>query len=448
MNNKIKVSIKANISHLNSRERELLAVLKKVVLLVNPLYQEQKNKGSYPADLTVEEFESYVQANPNQKAALESPFTNIVRDGEALKAIPYSEVYKEHLEKIAAVLIHASELSDNEPFKYFLKMRASSFLTNDYHPTDIQWVHLLNTPLELTIGPLEEYDDTLLGIKRSFEAILGIAIPEENQRLKMYQELARDYDASLAREFGYNPSGGNTPMVIIDEVSAGGYSADRYIPTAFNLPNDIFIRQSVGSKQVFIRNVMSGRFSITKQIAERIAVRYIERMDPEKMLQFVIGHELSHGLGVSMKNGLKDLASTLEEAKADVLGVMFMYYIEKIGKLPAGTAEDIAISHCIDSIRQIYRDSEGAHGFGAVMQLNWLIAKNALALNNGEMVFNLELLSPALHELGQQLIRLGTGGDYNKAKEFVTKWGDKIPGISEVIKKIADVPTDLEPVFE
>ncbi|MFA5512614.1 MAG: Zn-dependent hydrolase, partial [Candidatus Kapaibacterium sp.] len=50
--------------------------------------------GFYPSDMTKEEFEEFVKANPNLEAAMKNDYTIITRDNGVLKAVPYSIYYK------------------------------------------------------------------------------------------------------------------------------------------------------------------------------------------------------------------------------------------------------------------------------------------------------------------------------------------------------------------
>src|SRR4051794_4112399 len=50
--------------------------------------------GFYPADMTKEQFQSWVAAHPGDKTAFEGLFTVIHRDGKSLVAIPYSRAFR------------------------------------------------------------------------------------------------------------------------------------------------------------------------------------------------------------------------------------------------------------------------------------------------------------------------------------------------------------------
>ena len=61
--------------------------------------------GFYPEDITEQEFEAWIEANPADREAFTSLFTVIRRDGDALVAVPYSEAYRAQLDTAAAELM-------------------------------------------------------------------------------------------------------------------------------------------------------------------------------------------------------------------------------------------------------------------------------------------------------------------------------------------------------
>jgi hypothetical protein len=64
-----------------------------------PFYgNREKPKGAnfYPEDMTKEEFETFIKDNPDLEKEFTSEFTVIRREEGKLKAIPYSEFYKEN----------------------------------------------------------------------------------------------------------------------------------------------------------------------------------------------------------------------------------------------------------------------------------------------------------------------------------------------------------------
>lgn len=132
----------------------------------------------YPQNLTLEEWQTWLETHPADKEKLESPYTVIRRasgDRNKLLAVPYSvywhtplQAAARHLQNAAVYLPHAS------PLRTFLGLQAAAFLTNQYRPADIAWVKTDGLPFEITIGAHEVYEDGLLGLKAAYTAFIGI----------------------------------------------------------------------------------------------------------------------------------------------------------------------------------------------------------------------------------------------------------------------------------
>src|SRR3989304_3998432 len=85
--------------------------------------------GFYPEDMSKEEFERHLAANPGEKGAFTSTTTVIRRDGVKLVAVPYSKEYRDLLKEAASELRAAASAPKNESLKKFLKLRADAFLS-------------------------------------------------------------------------------------------------------------------------------------------------------------------------------------------------------------------------------------------------------------------------------------------------------------------------------
>ena len=139
--------------------------------------------GFYPEDMTKEQFDAWVSANPGVRADFTSPLTVIGRDAKGLVARPYSEAYRALLERAAAELRAAAGKTTNESLKKYLTLRAEAFASNDYFVSDMAWMDL-DSPIEIVIGPYETYEDSLFGYKAAFE-------------LHWKRKLGREWDGTL-----------------------------------------------------------------------------------------------------------------------------------------------------------------------------------------------------------------------------------------------------------
>ena len=462
----VQVAIRADVSHLSQNDRYVLSLLIAATRHINPIYlkqtkqdlessngifDESRGNNYYPEGMTREDVEAYLGKHPEEKDAIMSPFTVIEKDGDRLVAIPYSKHYREHLMHVSILLEEAARGTDNDTFRTFLKNKARAFRTNQYRQSDIDWVRVAGAPLELTIGPYESYGDQLFGVKRDIEGMLGVVLPRETVEARVYQEQVTKFDAHLGQKYGYTASTTLTPMVVIDEVLAGGHPWYGYVPMAYNLPNDVDIQQEVGSKKVFIRNVMHAKMElITKRIAEHVLEpRSTALIEPSIFMSFVIGHESSHGLSFRFNgDDFLNLGSPLEEGKADVFGLIFLYFLAEKGIIRKNVAERAVIGHLTDGLRQIRFGVEEAHAVGMLIQYNWFLKHRAVQCSGTGLTFNPALFEQTLNGLGDMFYALSQTRAHDAAKQFVGTWGAVPKKVRTMISLLEKIPVDVDPVFE
>src|SRR5262249_37926536 len=125
----------------------------------------------YPESMTKEQFELWIKTLPAQERDKATSYFTVIRGGPdgKLKSIVYSEEYRQFLEPAAKLLEEAAALTTSATLKAFLNKRAAAFSSNDYYDSDVAWMDL-DSPIDVTIGPYETYEDGLLNYKASFEA--------------------------------------------------------------------------------------------------------------------------------------------------------------------------------------------------------------------------------------------------------------------------------------
>ena len=105
----------------------------------------------YPADMTKEEWDAF-----DDPAKL-SPYTLIRRDSTGkLKAVWYHDAYKESVDKIATILQSAAAITIKPSVRNYLLKRAEALKTDDYRESDMAWMDMKDSKMDLVIGPIEE----------------------------------------------------------------------------------------------------------------------------------------------------------------------------------------------------------------------------------------------------------------------------------------------------
>ena len=417
--------------------------------------------GFYPVDLTREEFEAWIAEHPEDAEAMTSLFTVVQREGDGLTTTPYSEYYKEWLEPAAEKLYAAASLTDNESLKKFLESRADAFGTDDYYESDKAWMDLDST-VEVTIGPYEVYEDKLFSYKAAFEAFVTVDVPSESAALARYKEMLPWLESNLPipDEHKNFDRGTESPIRVVDVLFVGGDSKSGIQTLAFNLPNDERVREEKGSKKVMLRNILQAKFDkILVPIAERVLVpEEAERVAFEAFFNESLHHELSHGLGpgIITKDGvetevrllLKEHYSTMEEAKADVMGIYNILALVEKGEMDAGILDSLVSTYVAGLFRSARFGVEEAHGQGVVSQFNYLLEKGALELNEEGLFRSVpETFPGALRDLLHDMTMLQALGDYDGTVAFLRQYGHPSETLLEAFGRLKDLPVDIRPQY-
>ena len=419
--------------------------------------------GFYPADLTKESFDAYLKEHADQAEALTSPYTVVQRQGDRLVAVPYSQAYKQWLEPAARLLEQAAAKTSNASLKKFLTLRAKAFRTDDYYESELAWMDLKDTPIEVAIGPYETYTDGLYGRKTAFEAFVTLRNPEESAKLDKYKSLLRDMEGNLPVEAKYKnfQRGFESPISVVDQVHGGGDNVPGVQTIAFNLPNDERVREAKGAKKVILQNVLGAKYDrILKPMADLVLVPE-QAKDVTKAYMFneTLFHELSHSLGpgsivvngrkTTVDKELKDIGSGFEEAKADVMGAWNVLYAMKRGALPQAEAPQIRATYVAGLFRAMRFGTNEAHGKGAAMQYRYLRDKGAIVWDPQAKRFRVDegKIDGAIGALVGEIVRRQGNGDYEGTKAFLDKWGVLDAEAQSVIDQMTHIPVDIRPIY-
>ena len=419
--------------------------------------------GSYPEDMTKEEFEEWIGLNRGDAAAFTSYYTVIERDNGGLRAVPYSQAYVDQLETAATALRDAAEHADNPSLERFLRLRAESFLTDDYFDSEIAWMRLEDNLIEPTIGPYEVYEDGLFGYKASFESFIGFKDPVASELLAGLAARLPALERALPipDEHKYLDRDFTSPISVIDLVYGAGETRPGVQTIAFNLPNDTRVRETEGSKKVMLRNVIRAKFETNlKPIAEQVLVpEQAGRIGFEPYFTRVLVHELAHGLGPDYVTGDPDLTvnkalqehySALEEAKADAVGTHSLGVLVDKGDYSRDFYEEVLIDHVADMFRCVRFGTTEAHGLGCLTQFNYLRRAGAITYDeaSGRFAADLETMPAAMSELAGQYLLLQATGDRDGAGAFLERYGKMSPEMAAAIERLDGVvPVDIRPSY-
>ncbi len=424
--------------------------------------EKPEGAGFYPVDMTKEDFDAAVQANPELADAFKSEFTIIEKQNGELVPVPYHQHYKQLVDKASALLKEAATLTDDETLKTFLNLRADALLTDDYFKSDMAWMDLAGD-LEIVIGPYEVYEDGIFNYKAAYEAFLCIVDHDESEKLAHVAQYLNDMEAYLPipKKYKNFERGSSSPIKVVQEVFSAGDTKAGIQTTAFNLPNDERVREAKGSKKVMLKNIARAKYDkcwipIANTI---IAPEALENVSFDAYFNHVLMHEVSHGLGpgnITLADGtetsvgkeLKELYSTIEECKADILGVYFVKFMIDKGVFTSDLEDSMFATYLGGMFRSIRFGIDEAHGGGVAIQFNYMIEQGAFFEDaNGKLNVDETKVIPAIKKLATRILTLQGEGDYDAAKALIDEYRKVTPLMQRLIDELKDVPVDIRPAY-
>jgi hypothetical protein len=422
----------------------------------------------YPAGATKPELEKWINGlAPKDKEQAQWFFTTIRGKEGKFKTVKYATEYKTELTQLAKLLRSAAASTDNASLKKFLTLRADAFLSNDYLASDFAWMDL-DSPVDITIGPYETYNDELFGYKAAFEAYVNIRDQKETSKLDFFSKHMQELEDNLPLDKKYrNPKvGAQAPMVVVNQVYGAGDGNMGVQTAAYNLPNDERVISQRGSKRVMLKNIQEAKFKSTLTPIARLVLRPEAQadLDFDSFFTHILAHEITHGLGPhattvdgkasTPRQDLKETYSTIEEAKADMAGLWALSYMMDKGQLKdslgqgAQAERKLYNTFLASAFRTLHFGLTDSHARGMAIQLNYLLDKGAfIAHGDGTFSTDFKKIKQAVIDLNREFLTIEATGDYARAKDMMSKYVVIRPEVQKALDNMKVVPNDIRPAF-
>ncbi len=417
----------------------------------------EKPKGAnfYPKDMTKQEFENF---EAKDKASL---YTFVRRDKEGnLITIPYHKQFEAQVKKVSDLLLKAAELAENEGLKKYLKLRAEAFLNDNYQSSDFAWMDMKTNTIDIVIGPIETYEDQLFGSKASHEAYVLIKDQEWSKKLAHFTSFLPELQQGIPVADAYKKEkpGTDSDLNAYDVVYYAGDCNSGSKTIAINLPNDEEVQLKKGTRRLQLKNAMRAKFDkILVPISE-----YLIDPSQRKYITFdaffanTMFHEVAHGLGIkntinnrgTVRSSLKELASALEEGKADILGLYMVQQLHKKGEID-GDMKDYMTTFMTSIFRSVRFGASSAHGKANMIRFNFFKEKGAFTKNeDGTYKVNYDKMEQAMKDLSNLILTLQGNGDYDGVAKLVAEKGNISEDLQKDLDKLsnANIPVDI--IFE
>ncbi|MGK5079575.1 dipeptidyl-peptidase 3 family protein [Janthinobacterium sp. HLX7-2] len=423
----------------------------------------------YPQGATKASLEAWMNGLSLDDKQQAQWFFTTIRAGKdgAYQTVKYSDEYKVELKQLAKLLDEAAAATDNASLKKFLTLRAKAFLDNDYLPSDFAWMDL-DSPVDITIGPYETYNDELFGYKAAFEAYVNIRDQAETQKLSFFASHMQELEDNLPLDAQYrNPKvGALAPMVVVNQVYGAGDGNMAVQTAAYNLPNDERIISARGSKRVMLKNVQEAKFKATLTPISKLVLTSEAQQDVDfnSFFTHILAHEIMHGLGPhatvvdgkasTPRQDLKETYSTIEEAKADITGLFALRYMMDKGQLNDTLGQgDVAERKLYNTFlasgfRTLHFGLTDSHARGMAIQMNYILDKGGfVSLGDGKFGVDFGKIKQAVIDLDREFLTIEATGDYARAKALMSKYVVIRPEVQVALDKMKAVPNDIRPEF-
>lgn len=410
--------------------------------------------GFYPADMTKAEFEAA------DLPGKDSQYTLVRRDdaGE-LVVVPYHEAYASGLGRAADLLRQAATVATDAGFRNYLTLRADALLSGDYRASDMAWMDMKTSPIDVVIGPIESYQDALYGTKAAFEAFVLVKDVEWSERLAKFAQFlpALQRELPVAARYKAETPGSDADLNAYDAIYYGGDANAGAKTIAINLPNDEQVQLAKGSRRLQLKNAMRAKFdAILEPIADELIVPdQRDHITFDAFFENVMFHEVAHGLGIkntldgkgTVREALTDLASGFEEGKADILGLYMISQLGAMGELDAARLDDNYVTFLAGIFRSVRFGASSAHGQANMAAFNFLQEQGAFSRDpdSGHYRVDFAAMKPAVDALSAKILTLQGDGDYAGARAFLDQYGKIGPELQSDLDRIArkNIPVDI-----
>ncbi len=424
-------------------------------------------------DADVESFYKTAYKGPKATPIEAGLNSKLVRENGKLveKVWKSGGMYGTAIDEIVKWLEKAKGVAENEKQAKTLGLLIDYYNTGSLDTWDnycIEWATSTEGNIDWINGFIEVYNDPK-GYRGSYETIVEIKDFDMSRKMAVLSENVQWFEDNAPLMDSHKKD--SVVGVSYKTVNVAGEAGDASpsTPIGVNLPNNNWIRQAHGSKSVSLGNIIgaynnAGGSGRLKEFAHdslevELEEKYGKLADKlHTALHEVIGHasgQINEGIG-QPKETLKNYASTMEEGRADLVG---LYYLMDPKLQELGLVEDwkkigeAAYDGYIRNglLTQLIRinlgdDIEEDHMVNRQWVSAWAFEKGKTdnviekMTHNGKTYYNINDYAK-LRELFGQLLRetqrIKSEGDFKAAEELVEGYGVKVDQTihAEVLKR-------------
>ncbi len=367
-------------------------------------------------------------------------------------------LYGEAIDQIIFWIEKAILVAESDQQKMELRLLIDFYRSGDLKLWDdynVAWARNTESVVDYINGFIEIYNDPL-GMKASWEAVVDYTDVEATRRTKIISANSQWFEdnSPIQPEYRKEKVTGIAARVINIAMLGGDcYPAS---PLGINLPNADWIRKEVGSKSVTLANISEAiditsqgngfleEFAADKNEAERVRKYGVLADSLHTDLHECVGHASGKLAEGTDPNSLKNYASALEEARADLFALYFMMdpKLIELGLLPDENAAKASYDTYLRNgfLTQIVRirpgkDIEEAHMRNRSAIARWVYQKGRIEnvveffRNDGKSFIRIndyQAVRKLFGELLREIQRIKSEGDYEAGKKIIENYGVKV----------------------
>ena len=419
----------------------------------------------YDPEVTESEVDAFyagMMASAENKAVSFGLNSKIIKneDGQLEESVwKIDGMYGSAIEQIVYWLEKAANVAENEAQEKALRLLIEYYKTGDLETWDeynVAWVEATEGDIDYINGFIEVYNDPK-GYRGSYESIVEINDFDASERMAVVAENAQYFEDNSTIMDEHKKA--NVVGVSYKVVNVAGESGDAApsTPIGVNLPNANWIRAQHGSKSVSLGNIVGAyeaaagkgfleEFVYEEEKRERIKEYGKLGSKMHTALHEVIGHasgQLNEGVGTP-KETLKNYASTLEEARADLVALYFIMdpKMVELGLMPSldvGFAEydSYMMNGLMTQLRRLEEGEvlEEAHMRNRQINASWVYEKGkannvvSYDVHDGKTYVTIndyEALRGLFGDLLREIQRIKSEGDYEAGRALVENYGVQV----------------------
>jgi dipeptidyl-peptidase-3 len=420
-------------------------------------------------DVTQGEVEAFYseKADPSDPQPVSTGLNSkVIKKNGKITEIVYRSggLYGKVIDKIIMWLDKAAGIAETDLQRDEIRLLTDYYISGElkkWNDFNVAWVRNVGSDVDYNNGFIETYSDPL-GMKATWEAIVYYTDKEATKRTRIITDNAQWFEDNSPVQAEYKKERVKGVAARVVNIAMLGGDCYPVSPLGINLPNADWIRKEIGSKSVTLANITEA-YDITAQgngfleefASDKDEVKRIKKYGSlsdalHTDLHECVGHASGKLAEDTDPNALKNYASSLEEARADLFALYFIMdrKILELGLLPDEEAAKSSYDAYLRNglMTQMVRikpgkDIEEAHMRSRSAISHWVYdmgkADNVVELifREGKSYIRINDYSKLRNLFGmllREIQRIKSEGDYEAGKRIIENFGVKVDHLLHV----------------